>query len=69
MPLSHGRARHNFFTTSRDVAEDAADMRDGLGHGWIHVVEPTGDFEVDRGEPSRGNQRLRFASSASSQGG
>ena len=51
MPLSHGRARHNFFTTSREVAEDAADMRDGLGHGWIHVVEPTGDFEVDRGEP------------------
>ena len=51
MPLSHGRARRNFFTTSREVAEDAADMRDGLGHGWIHVVEPTGDFEVDRGEP------------------
>ena len=44
-------AQANFFTTSREVAEDAADMRDGLGHGWIHAVEPTGDFEVDRGEP------------------
>jgi GNAT superfamily N-acetyltransferase len=51
MPLSHGRARHNFFTASREIAEDAADMRDGLGHGWIHVVEPAGDFEVDCGEP------------------
>src|SRR5271165_1145905 len=51
MPQSYGRLRHNFFTTSREVAEDAADMRDGLGHGWIHAVEPTGDFEVDRGEP------------------
>jgi hypothetical protein len=51
MPQSYGRLKHNFFTTSREVAEDAADMRDGLGHGWIHTVEPTGDFEVDRGEP------------------
>jgi len=51
MPLSHCRARHNFFTASRNVAEDAADMRDGLGHGWIHIVEPAGDFEVDGGEP------------------
>ena len=51
MPQSYGRLRRNFFTTSREVAEDAADMRDGLGHGWIHAVEPTGDFEVDRGEP------------------
>jgi len=51
MPQSYGRLRHNFFTTSREVAEDTADMRDGLGHGWIHAVEPTGDFEVDRGEP------------------
>jgi GNAT superfamily N-acetyltransferase len=51
MPQSHGRLRHNYFTTSREVAEDAADMRDGLGHGWIHEVEPAGDFEVDRGEP------------------
>ncbi len=51
MPQSYGRLKHNFFTTSREVAEDAADMRDGLGHGWIHAVEPTGDFEVDRGEP------------------
>jgi len=50
MPQSHGRLKHNFFTTSREVAEDAADMRDGLGHGWIHTVEPTGDFEVDHGE-------------------
>lgn len=50
MPLSHGRSRHNYFTTSREVAEDAADMRNGLGHGWIHTVEPTGEFEVDRGE-------------------
>ena len=51
MPLSHGRARHNFFTASREVGEEAADMRDGLGHGWIHIVEPAGDFEVDGGEP------------------
>ena len=51
MPQSYGRLRRNFFTTSREVAEDAADMRDGLGHGWIHAAEPTGDFEVDRGEP------------------
>lgn len=50
MPQSYGRLKHNFFTTSREVAEDAADMRDGLGHGWIHAVEPTGYFEVDRGE-------------------
>lgn len=51
MPESYGRLRHNFFTTSREVAEDAADMRDGLGHGWIHTVEPAGHFEVDPGEP------------------
>jgi GNAT superfamily N-acetyltransferase len=51
MPLSYGQSRHNYFTTSREVAEDAADMRDGLGHGWIHTVEPAGGFEVDRGEP------------------
>jgi GNAT superfamily N-acetyltransferase len=51
MPLSHGRSRHNYFTTSREVAEDAADMRDGLGRGWIHTIEPPADFEVDRGEP------------------
>lgn len=51
MPESYGRLRHSFFTTSRKVAEDAADMRDGLGHGWIHTVEPTGPFEVDPGEP------------------
>jgi hypothetical protein len=52
MPLSHGRLDHNFFTTDRQVAEDAADCRDGLGHGWIHVIEPTGYFEPDRGEPA-----------------
>jgi GNAT superfamily N-acetyltransferase len=51
MPQSHGRLSRNFFTTSREVAEDAADMRNGLGHGWIHTVEPTGRFEVDHGEP------------------
>jgi hypothetical protein len=51
MPQSYGRLKHNFFTTSREVAEDAADMRDGRGHGWVHTVEPTGDFEADRGEP------------------
>lgn len=51
MPESYGRLQHNFFTTSRQVAEDAADMRDGLGHGWIHTVEPTGSFEPDLGEP------------------
>jgi hypothetical protein len=51
MPQSYGRLKRNFFTTSREVAEDAADMRDGLGYGWIHTVEPTGDVEVDRGEP------------------
>jgi GNAT superfamily N-acetyltransferase len=51
MPDSHGRLKHNFFTTSREVAEDAADMRDGLGHGWIHTVEPAGPFEPDPGEP------------------
>ena len=49
MPESHGRLKHNYFTTSRQVA--AADMRDGLGHGWIHVVEPPGPFEADHGEP------------------
>jgi hypothetical protein len=57
MPQSYGRLKHNFFTTSREVAEDAADMRDGLGHGWIHAVEPTGDFEVDRGEPESWRSR------------
>jgi len=51
MPESYGRLSHNFFTTSRDVAEEAADMRNGLGHGWVHTVEPTGPFEVDPGEP------------------
>jgi GNAT superfamily N-acetyltransferase len=51
MPESHGRLECTFLTTSRQVAEDAANMRDGLGHGWIHVVEPTGPFEVDHGEP------------------
>lgn len=51
MPRSHGRLKHNFFTTDRNVAEDAADMRNGLGHGWIHTVEPTGQWEVDFGEP------------------
>lgn len=50
MPRSYGRLQHNFFTTSRQVAEDAADMRDGLGHGWIHTVVPTGPFEPDPGE-------------------
>jgi len=51
MPESYGRLSHNFFTTNRDVAEEAADMRNGLGHGWVHTVEPTGPFEVDPGEP------------------
>jgi GNAT superfamily N-acetyltransferase len=51
MPENHGRLSHNFFTTSREVAEEAADMRNGRGHGWIHTVEPTGRFEVDHGEP------------------
>jgi ADP-ribose pyrophosphatase YjhB (NUDIX family) len=50
-PASYGRLAHSYFTTSRDVAEDAADMRDGLGHGWIHTVEPTGEYETDYGEP------------------
>ena len=69
MPQSYGRLRRNFFTTSREVAEDAADMRDGLGHGWIHAAEPTGDFEWTVVSLSRGNQRLHCASSASSQDG
>jgi hypothetical protein len=51
MPRSYGRSRHNCFTTSRKVAEDAADSRDGRGHGWIHVVQPTGPVEVDPAEP------------------
>ena len=51
MPESHGRLEYNFLTTSRQVAEDAADMRDGLGHGWIHVVKPTGPVAADHGEP------------------
>jgi 8-oxo-dGTP diphosphatase len=51
MPEDHGRAAHSYFTTDRQVAEDAADMRNGRGHGWIHQVEPTGRYEVDHGEP------------------
>lgn len=64
MPKSDGRLKHNYFTTDRDVAEDAADMRDGRGHGWIHTVEPTGPYEVDHGEPDswRSEQPLRVLS-------
>jgi 2'-5' RNA ligase/8-oxo-dGTP pyrophosphatase MutT (NUDIX family) len=64
MPREYGRLQHNFFTTSRDVAEDAADMRNGRGHGWIHVVEPTGPFEEDLGEPEswKSRQPLRVLS-------
>jgi 2'-5' RNA ligase len=51
MPAGHGRACHNYFTTDRQVAEDAADQRNGRGYGWIHRVEPTGSYEVDHGEP------------------
>lgn len=47
----HGRLQHSFFTTSREVAEDAADPRDGRGHGWVHVVKPTGTYQIDHGEP------------------
>jgi hypothetical protein len=51
MPESYGRSRYVYFTTSRAVAEDAADSRNGRGHGWIHDVQPTGPFEVDPAEP------------------
>jgi GNAT superfamily N-acetyltransferase len=50
MPQSHERLSRSFFT-SREVAEDAADMRDGLSHGWIHTVQPAGHVEADHGEP------------------
>jgi hypothetical protein len=49
LPIAYGHMQHNYFTTNRQVAEDSADTRRG-GPGYLHVVEPTGPYEVDRGE-------------------
>ena len=49
MPPEYGKFTHNYFTTDRHVAEDAAGTRTGRP-GFIHAVEPTGEYEIDRGE-------------------
>jgi hypothetical protein len=49
LPSEYGHMKHNYFTSSREVAEDFADTRRGEP-GYLHVVEPTGPYEADRGE-------------------